>query len=74
MKLKLKPFLEEHQLKSKVIVLIDNKYNNWIARVDESWGGAIPVTVIYKGQEKKFFNDQFQSFNELENALKKFLD
>jgi len=70
---KLKPFVEEHKLQSEVIVLTDNKYNNWIDKVDPSWGGAIPVTMIYNAQDKKFFGDQFSDFEELESALKAFL-
>ncbi|MEM9885546.1 MAG: TlpA disulfide reductase family protein [Bacteroidota bacterium] len=70
---KLIPFLADHQLKSEVVVLVDNKYNNWIDRVDESWGGAIPVTMIYNAQQKKFFGEQFDDFADLEGALKKFL-
>jgi len=70
---KLKPFMEEHKLQSEVIVLTDNKYNNWIDKVDPSWGGAIPVTMIYNAQDKKFFGDQFSDFEELEGALKAFL-
>lgn len=70
---KLKPFMEEHKLQSEVIVLTDNKYNNWIDKVDPSWGGAIPVTMIYNAQDKKFFGDQFSDFEELESALKAFL-
>ncbi|MEM8526694.1 MAG: TlpA disulfide reductase family protein [Bacteroidota bacterium] len=70
---KLKPFLEEYKLKSAVAVLTDNKYNNWIDKVDPSWGGAIPVTMIYNSQDRKFFGDQFSDFEELEGALKMFL-
>ncbi len=67
---KLKPFLEKQPLRSQVVVLTDNKYNNWINQVDANWGGAIPVTVIYKGKARQFFSDQFSDFEELENAVK----
>ncbi len=70
---KLKPFLEKMPLRSQVIVLTDNKYNNWINKVDADWGGAIPVTVIYKGEQRQFFSDQFSDFKELENAVKKMM-
>ncbi len=70
---KLQPFLEKMPLRSQVVVLTDNKYNNWINKVDANWGGAIPVTVIYKGEQRQFFSDQFSDFEELENVIKKLI-
>ncbi len=70
---KLKDFLTKYQLKSKVVVLTDSKYNNWIDKVDTDWGGAIPVTMIYNAEKRTFYSDQFSDFQELESALKTFL-
>ena len=68
---KLYPFIEKHNLKSEVIVLLDGKYNDWIEKVDEKWSGAIPITVVYKGDNRVFVEDQFHSVNELEALLTK---
>lgn len=70
---KLKDFLAANQLKSQVVVLTDSKYNNWIDKVNEDWGGAIPVTMIYNAEKRTFFGDQFSDFEELETALKDFI-
>ncbi len=66
---KLKPFLEKQQLKSDVMVLLDGKYNDWIDRVTPEWSGAIPATVIYKGDNQAFHGEQFASYEELANMV-----
>ena len=70
---KLKPFIKEKQLKSKVIVLDDVDSNSWIPQVDKDWSGSIPATIIYKKGKRSFFERSF-TYNELENALKHFLN
>jgi len=70
---KLKPFIKEKQLKSKVIALDDADMNSWIPKVDKSWSGSIPATVIYKNNERKFFEQSF-TYKELETEIKHFLN
>lgn len=67
---KLVPFIEKHQLQSEVVVLLDGKYNNWIDKVDTSWEGSIPITIIYNNENRKFIGDQFHDFEDLESSLK----
>lgn len=69
---KLKRFVEQRQLEKQVIALTDHRYDTWIDKVDPSWGGAIPVTLIYKGQTRKFIDQQFASYEELEGLVKAF--
>lgn len=69
---KLKPFIKEKQLKSKVIALDDADMNSWIPKVDENWSGSIPATVIYKNDARKFFEQSF-NYKELETETLKFL-
>ncbi len=49
------PFIEEHGLKPEVIHLAEVNANNWIDRVEPSWSGAIPATLIYKGNDRSFY-------------------
>jgi thiol-disulfide isomerase/thioredoxin len=70
---KLKPFIIEHNLKSRILVLDDVDMNTWIPKVSEDWDGAIPVTIIYNKEKREFYNQIF-TYNELENELKKFLN
>ena len=69
---KLKPFIEDRQLKSRVIALNDVDFNSWIGQVDESWSGAIPATVIYSKDKRKFYEASFE-WEDLESELKTFL-
>lgn len=70
---KLKPFILKENLKSKVIALDDVDSNSWIPKVDETWSGALPATIIYKNGKRKFFEKSF-TYQELEHELKQFLN
>jgi thiol-disulfide isomerase/thioredoxin len=66
---KLVPFLEKNQLQSKVLMLKDGKFNDWIDRVSTQWDGAIPVTYIYKKDKKHFISHSVESKKELEDGM-----
>jgi len=65
------PFIIEKDIKSEVVLLADGKYNDWIDLVDPSWSGAIPITLIYKGDKKLFYEREFHSMEEIEIELLK---
>lgn len=66
---KLKRFVEERQLDLPVVALADADYDSWIDRVNPEWGGAIPVTVIYRGDERYFHTEKFVDYAELVEAV-----
>lgn len=70
---KLKPFLKEKQLKSKVIVLDDTDMNSWIPKIDSKWDGAIPVTLIYNKKNRQFYPQSF-TYDQLMTEVKKFIN
>ena len=70
---KLLPFLKENKLQSQVLAMVDGKYNSWIDKVNPDWDGAIPVTLIYNKEKRKFIGEQFADAADLENALKEVL-
>ncbi len=70
---KLKPFIKEKKISSRVIVLDDVDMNTWIPKVDESWSGSIPATIIYKNDKKQFYEQSF-TYEELEKEVKQFLN
>ena len=70
---KLKPFIEKHDLKSKILVLDDTDMNTWIPKINENWDGAIPVTIIYNKDNRTFYDQTF-TYEELETELKQFLN
>lgn len=62
---KLIPFLKTKEIKTEVLLLDETDYNKWIDMVEPSWGGAIPVTLIYNHQNK------FRRFIEGETDFKR---
>lgn len=66
---KLLPFIQKKNILSEVILLADGKAHKWIDKVDPSWSGAIPITLIYKNGEKLFYEQDFHSVEELEEEL-----
>lgn len=69
---KLKPYIKEKNLQSKVIALNDVDSNSWIPKIDESWTGAIPATIIFNKTKRQFYEQSF-TYEELENEIKPFL-
>ena len=63
------PFVEKRQLQSDVLVLLDGKYNDWIDQVAPQWTGAIPATLIYKGQHRRFIGEAVEDTSELQAAV-----
>jgi thiol-disulfide isomerase/thioredoxin len=63
------PFIEEHGLKSEIILLDDPQSNRWIPLVDESWTGSIPATVIFTKDSRSFYEKVF-TYEELEEAVR----
>lgn len=63
------PFIQKHQIKSKVVLLNDPDFNRWIDKVDPDWSGAIPASLIYSATHRSFYEQSFE-FQELENIVK----
>lgn len=43
---KVLPFIAKRNIRSQVMLLDEIDYNSWIDKVDPSWSGAIPATLI----------------------------
>ena len=65
------PFIKKHELKSEVVHLNDPDANSWINKVDSTWSGAIPATVIYKKDKRNFYEKSF-TFEELKIEVLRF--
>jgi thiol-disulfide isomerase/thioredoxin len=65
---RLLPFLDKHKIRSEVLVLNDPDANQWINRVDPSWSGAIPATLIYQGNDRTFHEGVY-SYEELKQVV-----
>lgn len=67
------PFIKKHDLQPEVILLDDVKENVWIPKVDETWSGAIPATLIYNKDKRSFYEQSF-NYEQLINEVQKFLN
>lgn len=71
---KLMPFVEERKLEDYVLVLEDNRANFWIDDIDQSWSGALPATLVFKGKKRAFYERTFHHVDELNEIIKPFLN
>ena len=62
------PVLNKYEFKSESIVLDDPDANKWIDKVSPEWSGAIPGTLIYQGDNRKFYEKSFE-FHELDSIV-----
>ena len=70
---KLIPYVERKGLKSKVLHLDDVNEQFWIADISEDWSGALPATLIYSKDKRKFLAKSLTQ-EELENEIKSFIN
>ncbi len=67
------PFLEDKEITAQVMLMTDLDYNSWIERVDKSWSGAIPATLIFN-RERRVFLEQELTRDELFENVNQILD
>ena len=65
------PFVNENAIQSQVVLLDDPYENEWIPKVDSTWSGAIPATLILNDNKRIFYEKSFTQ-EELEDELLKF--
>jgi thiol-disulfide isomerase/thioredoxin len=70
---KLIPFINRKKIHSKVVLLDDVNEDYWIKEINDQWSGAIPATLIYNANSRKFYEQSFD-YTTLENELKTFLN
>ena len=63
------PFIQKKNLTAEVVVLAEKDPNKWVDKVDESWTGSIPATLIFNRSQKAFYEKQFESFEELKEVF-----
>ena len=68
-------FVTKRGIDSKVLILNETDFNDFINRIDPSWSGAIPATLLVDNirGKKSFYEKQFGS-GELEEIFKKFIN
>lgn len=68
---RVKPFLQKKNIKSTVKLLDETDYNAFIDKVDPSWSGAIPATIVIANGKRKFVEGEMsqEELNKLVNEL-----
>jgi thiol-disulfide isomerase/thioredoxin len=69
---KLKTFLKKKNIKSEVVAFDDTDQNRWIPAINKEWSGALPATIIYKGDKRQFYEKSFTQ-EELETEIQGFV-
>ncbi|MEO1096669.1 MAG: TlpA disulfide reductase family protein [Bacteroidota bacterium] len=71
---KVHKFMERKGIESNVYLLDEIDYNSWIDRVDKSWSGAIPATLIVDGRtDKRKFVESELTEAELNRLIEEFI-
>jgi len=55
---RLLPFIQEKEISAPVLLMTDLNYNGWIDRVDPTWTGALPATLIYNRESRIFLEKE----------------
>ncbi|MEE9439755.1 MAG: redoxin domain-containing protein [Saprospiraceae bacterium] len=63
------PFVKKHNITPEVAILGDDNYSAWTDKIDPSWYGALPATIIIRGDEKKFKFGMYESMQELKTDI-----
>ena len=63
------PFLKKNNMATRVILLNDPDANQWIDKVDETWSGALPATLIFTKNSREFY-EKTMTLTELETIVK----
>jgi thiol-disulfide isomerase/thioredoxin len=68
---KLIPFIQKHKIETEVVFLNEDNDSEWIPKVDSTWQGNIPATLIVntKTNYRHFIPSQ-TSFTELDSIVK----
>ncbi|GAB4313135.1 MAG: TlpA disulfide reductase family protein [Bacteroidales bacterium] len=62
------PFIHKNNITATVVVLHDPDANRWIPLVNPDWSGTIPATLIYKNDERTFYEGQLE-YEELKSMI-----
>jgi thiol-disulfide isomerase/thioredoxin len=69
-----KPFLQKKQLKGSVVLIDEADGNSWIPKVDTTWSGAIPATLMVgPGGKKLYFHEGILTETQLEAFVKQYI-
>lgn len=71
---RLKNFVSQKEISSTVLFLDEKDPDTYMPMVSQEWSGAIPATLFVTDLGKKFFHEKAFSKEELDQAIKKYLN
>lgn len=69
---KVEKFIERKGYDSKVVLLDEIDYDSWLPKIDKSWSGSIPATLILSDSEQNFTEGSLH-YEDLEEKVQSFL-
>lgn len=66
---KIYPFVKKHGIVPEVMMLKDQNYSKWTEKIDESWYGALPATLIINGEKRNFRFGSYETYEELQHDI-----
>ena len=67
------PFVEKFGIIPEVVVLKDQNYTGWTDKIHDTWFGALPATLIIKGEKRNFRFGSYQTYEELQSDVESLL-
>jgi thiol-disulfide isomerase/thioredoxin len=64
-------YLFNNHITAPVVVLNEPDANSWIDRVDPSWSGSLPATLIYRKNQRMFFDKEL-TYQDIINSFQLF--
>lgn len=66
---KVQAFTDNQKLGPVVLLLNAGNPNDWIDKIDSSWSGTIPATIMYKSGKKVYFREGEFTSESLEKVI-----
>ncbi len=63
------PFVAKHEIAPEVVHLGDENYSYWTEKIDSSWFGALPATMVVKGNRKVFHFGGMMEYSEVDSLV-----
>ncbi len=64
------PFIKDHNLNSRVVLMTGQNADSWIRMIDRDWQGDIPATLIYRtSDDLRVFHAGELNYDELKNMI-----
>jgi thiol-disulfide isomerase/thioredoxin len=64
------PYLQKNEIRSEVVMLLDDRMHIWVDQVDPNWSGSIPLTCIVGKDGYECYEKEFHSTEELISLIK----